>query len=173
MIKYDFYGYSYCYLYIKSFLHRHAQLPPAGAHVCLYSDGTKVTEEFFRTLPDHTELVLLSRDQTWSGGGGDFFFFITKFQAQYKKTKLLVLFNCVLPISVVHDIGQLLSPGLHSHKLVEAAKGLLSDEQSHKGRKILCDLLLNLEDRSELESRKEDENWFKGKEFSGHSFCPH
>lgn len=68
----------------------------------------------------------------------------------------------VLLISVVCDIGQLLSTGLHSDGLIEAAKGLLSDEQSHKRRKILSDLLLNLEDRSELESRKEDEDWFKG-----------
>ncbi|XP_051280869.1 DNA fragmentation factor subunit beta [Dicentrarchus labrax] len=106
------------------------QLPLSGAHVCLYSDGTKVTEEFFPTLPDNTELVLLSRDQTWSG--------------------------------VVCDIGQLLSPGRYSDGLIEAAKGLLSDEQSPKRRKILTDLLLNLEDRSELESREEDEDWFKG-----------
>ena len=84
-----------------------------------------------------------------------------------------MLFKCVLPFSVVEGISQLLSPGLHSSKLVEAAKGLLFDEQSHKGRKILGDLLLNLDDGSELESRKEDENWFKGKEFSGHSFRPH
>uniref|UniRef100_A0A3Q3X9Y4 DNA fragmentation factor subunit beta n=1 Tax=Mola mola TaxID=94237 RepID=A0A3Q3X9Y4_MOLML len=77
------------------------RLPPAGAHVCLYSDGTKVTEEFFRTLPDHTELVLLSRDQTWSGGGGDFFF-------HYK-----------IPGTIQKE-----------EILVEAAKGLLSDEQT-------------------------------------------
>ncbi|XP_029363187.1 DNA fragmentation factor subunit beta isoform X2 [Echeneis naucrates] len=102
----------------------------SGAHVCLYSDGTEVTEEFFQTLPDHTELVLLCRDQTWSG--------------------------------VVFDISQLLNTDRHANDLIEAAKGLLSDEQSPKRRKILTDLLLNMEDRSELESREEDENWFKG-----------
>uniref|UniRef100_A0A671TZF4 DNA fragmentation factor subunit beta n=2 Tax=Sparus aurata TaxID=8175 RepID=A0A671TZF4_SPAAU len=107
------------------------QLPLSGAHVCLYADGTNVTEEFFQTLPNNTELVLLSGDQAWSGG-------------------------------VVYDIGQLLSTGLHSDDLVEAAKGLLSDEQAPKRRKILNDLLLNLDDRSELESREEDEDWFKG-----------
>lgn len=106
------------------------QLPHAGAHVCLYADGTKVTEEFFPTLPDNTELVLLSRDQTWSG--------------------------------VVCDISQLLNTDRHADGLIKAAKGLLSDEKSPKRRKILTDLLLNLEDRSELESREEDENWFKG-----------
>ncbi|KAM9350313.1 DNA fragmentation factor subunit beta [Symphorus nematophorus] len=107
------------------------QLPLSGAHVCLYADGTKVTEEFFKTLPANTELVLLSRDQTWSGG-------------------------------VVYDIGRLLSTDLHGDGLIEAAKSLLSDEQSLKRRKILTDLVLNLEDRSELESRQEDEDWFRG-----------
>ncbi|XP_053173096.1 DNA fragmentation factor subunit beta [Scomber japonicus] len=107
------------------------QLPLSGAQVCLYSDGTTVTEEFFTTLTDHTELVLLSRGQTWGG--------------------------------VVCDIGQLLSPDEHSSGLIiEAARGLLSDESSPKRRKILADLLQNLEDRSELESRNEDEDWFKG-----------
>ncbi|XP_026222705.1 DNA fragmentation factor subunit beta [Anabas testudineus] len=106
------------------------QLPLYGAHVCLYSDGTKVTEEFFPTLPDNTELVLLSREETWSG--------------------------------VICDIGQLLSTDRHGDGLIEAAKSLLYDEQSPKRRKILTDLLLNLEDRSELESREDDEDWFQG-----------
>ncbi|XP_062248495.1 DNA fragmentation factor subunit beta isoform X2 [Platichthys flesus] len=105
-------------------------VPLVGAHVCLHSDGTEVTEEFFPTLPDHTELVLLSIEQTWSG--------------------------------VVCDIGQLLNTDRHADGLIKAAKDLLSDEQSPKRRKILSDLLQNLEDRSELESREEDEEWFKG-----------
>lgn len=79
----------------------------------------------------------------------------------------------MLLISVVYDIGQLLSTGLHSDGLIEAAKGLLSDEQTPKRRKILSDLLLNLEDRSELESRKEDEDWFKGMKSSGDFGHPH
>ncbi|XP_026188886.1 DNA fragmentation factor subunit beta [Mastacembelus armatus] len=107
------------------------KLPQSGARVCLYGDGTTVTDDIFRTLPDNTELVVLSREQTWSG--------------------------------VVYDIGQLLSTDQKTTDgLIEAAKGLLSDEQSPKRRKILTDLLLNLEDRSELESRQEDEDWFQG-----------
>lgn len=70
--------------------------------------------------------------------------------------------NPVLLISVAYDIGQLLSAGSQSDELIKAAKGLLSDERTDKRRKILCDLLLNLEDRSELESRDDDEGWFKG-----------
>lgn len=107
------------------------QLPLPGAYVCLYADGTIVTEDLFQTLADNTELVLLSRDQTWSGG-------------------------------VAYHISQLLTADRHADGLIEAAKGLLSDEQSPKRRKLLSDLLLNLEDRSEQESREEDEDWFKG-----------
>ncbi|XP_034027353.1 DNA fragmentation factor subunit beta [Thalassophryne amazonica] len=106
------------------------QLPLTGAQVCLYSDGTKVTEESFPTLPDNTELVLLCKGQKWSGA--------------------------------LCDIGQLLSTDRHADDLIKAAKGLLSDEKSPKRRKLLCDLLLNLEDKSELENRDEDEGWFSG-----------
>ncbi|XP_005939092.1 DNA fragmentation factor subunit beta [Haplochromis burtoni] len=105
-------------------------VPLSGARVCLYEDGTIVTEEFFPTLADNTELVLISKGQTWSG--------------------------------VVCDISQLLNTDRHADSLIEAAKGLLSDEKSSKRRKILTDLLQNLEDRSELESREEDEDWFQG-----------
>lgn len=56
-----------CYRNISC--HPHFQLPLLGARVCLFSDGTEVTEEFFQTLLNNTELVLLAKDQTWSGGG--------------------------------------------------------------------------------------------------------
>lgn len=60
----------------------------------------------------------------------------------------------------------LLSSGLYD-ELIKAAKELLSvDDYADKNRKILSDLLLNLEDKSELESRDEDEDWFKGIEFN-------
>lgn len=45
------------------------QLPLVGTDVCLYSDGTIVTEEYFHTLSDNSDLVLVPRGQTWSGGG--------------------------------------------------------------------------------------------------------
>lgn len=60
------------------------------------------------------------------------------------------------------DISQLLNTDRHADSLIAAAKWLLSDEKSSKRRKILTDLLQNLEDRSELESREEDEDWFQG-----------
>ncbi|XP_029910826.1 DNA fragmentation factor subunit beta [Myripristis murdjan] len=106
------------------------KVPLGGSRVCVYADGTEVTEEYFHALPDNTELVLLSGPQTWSG--------------------------------VVCDIDLVLSADRHSDQLIQAAKGLLSDEQSPKRRKLLADLLLSLEDSSELESREDDEDWFKG-----------
>ncbi|CAN9515721.1 unnamed protein product [Ophioblennius macclurei] len=106
------------------------QVPSSGAQVCLYEDGTIVTEEFFLTLPDNTELVLLSRGQTWNG--------------------------------VISDIGQLLNTDNYADRMVDAARELLYDEKSSKRRKILSDLLRNLADKSELESREDDQEWFQG-----------
>ncbi|KAM9830027.1 DNA fragmentation factor subunit beta isoform 2-T2 [Syngnathus typhle] len=108
------------------------ELPLSGANLCLYEDGTTVSEEFFGTLPDNTELVVLCKDQTWGGA--------------------------------VCDIAQLLNSDQHTKALVRAAKGLLAGEKSPKRQKILSDLLRTLEDRSELESRDEDEDWFRGVE---------
>ncbi|XP_024149247.1 DNA fragmentation factor subunit beta [Oryzias melastigma] len=106
------------------------QLPVSGAQFCLYDDGTTVTQEFFQTLPENTELVLLSGEQTWAG--------------------------------VFSDVSQLLNTDRHAEGLIQAAKQLLGGEKSFKRRKILTDLLQNLEDRSELESREEDQDWFSG-----------
>ncbi|XP_057675740.1 DNA fragmentation factor subunit beta isoform X4 [Corythoichthys intestinalis] len=106
------------------------QLPLSGAHVCLYADGTKVTKEFFVTLPENTELVLLGKSQTWGGA--------------------------------ICDVARLLSSDSHADDLIQVAKGLLSDEKSLKRQKILSDLIRNLEDTSELESRDEDQDWFTG-----------
>lgn len=69
---------------------------------------------------------------------------------------------CVLVISVMCDISQLLITDRHADDIIKEARGLLSDERSPKSRKILTDLLLTLEDRSELESREEDQEWFTG-----------
>lgn len=128
-------------------------MPPSGAHICLYSDGTKVTEELFRTLPDHTELVLLSRGQSWSGGGGYY----------QKHLARVCLLSHPLLLSVSEDISRLLCADAHGDAIIKAAKEMLCDEQSSRRRKILSDLLLNLEDRSELETREEDADWFRGR----------
>ncbi|KAJ8016671.1 hypothetical protein DPEC_G00009670 [Dallia pectoralis] len=43
------------------------QVPLDGSRICLYEDGTELTEEYFQSLPDNTELVLLSMDERWTG----------------------------------------------------------------------------------------------------------
>ncbi|XP_069805133.1 DNA fragmentation factor subunit beta isoform X2 [Dendropsophus ebraccatus] len=43
------------------------KFPPQSARVCLYEDGTEISDEYLRNLPDNTELVLLTADQTWEG----------------------------------------------------------------------------------------------------------
>lgn len=73
----------------------------------------------------------------------------------------------VVSTPAVSDIGQLLSTDRHADALVEAAKGLLSDEPSPKRRKILTDLLHNLQDTSEVEKREDDEDWFTGTTSTG------
>ncbi|KAM3923492.1 DNA fragmentation factor subunit beta [Leptodactylus fuscus] len=43
------------------------QLPLKSTRVCLYEDGTEVSDEYLWKLPDNTELVLLTAQQTWDG----------------------------------------------------------------------------------------------------------
>ncbi|KAJ3585942.1 hypothetical protein NHX12_012349 [Muraenolepis orangiensis] len=107
------------------------QTPVRGSRICTYDDGTELTEDYFTTLPDHVELVLLSGDEAWDGFASDV-------------TRLL------------------LSPDRTSDRLLEAAKDLIGNERSAKRRRQLADVLLDLEDRSEMESREDDHDWFQG-----------
>lgn len=43
------------------------QLPVPGSRLCLYEDGTEVTGGYFWSVPDNSELVLLTKGQTWEG----------------------------------------------------------------------------------------------------------
>ncbi|XP_021421991.2 DNA fragmentation factor subunit beta isoform X1 [Oncorhynchus mykiss] len=110
------------------------QVPLVGSHISMYEDGTELTEDYFRSLPDNAELVLLAMDERWSG------------------------FVC--------DIGRLLDTDRNSDLLIDAAKGLLSNERSPKRRRLLGDLLLHLKDSSEAENREDDEDWFQGNKSS-------
>uniref|UniRef100_A0A2K5RTQ9 DNA fragmentation factor subunit beta n=1 Tax=Cebus imitator TaxID=2715852 RepID=A0A2K5RTQ9_CEBIM len=42
------------------------QLPERGSRLCLYEDGTELTEDYFPSIPDDTELVLLTSGQMGS-----------------------------------------------------------------------------------------------------------
>ncbi|XP_071021550.1 DNA fragmentation factor subunit beta-like isoform X1 [Oncorhynchus clarkii lewisi] len=100
------------------------QVPLVGSHICLYEDGTELSEDYFQSLPDNAELVLLAM--------------------------------------VVCDISRLLDTDRNLDLLIDAAKGLLSDERSPKRRKLLGELLLHLKDSSDTENREDDEDWFQG-----------
>ncbi|XP_071021551.1 DNA fragmentation factor subunit beta-like isoform X2 [Oncorhynchus clarkii lewisi] len=106
------------------------QVPLVGSHICLYEDGTELSEDYFQSLPDNAELVLLAMGERWSG------------------------FVC--------DISRLLDTDRNLDLLIDAAKGLLSDERSPKRRKLLGELLLHLKDSSDTENREDDEDWFQG-----------
>ncbi|XP_046280437.1 DNA fragmentation factor subunit beta isoform X2 [Marmota monax] len=55
------------------------QLPVQGSRLCLYEDGTEVTEDYFPGLPDDAELVLLTEGQTWQGYVSDISRFLSMF----------------------------------------------------------------------------------------------
>ncbi|GAB0198881.1 DNA fragmentation factor subunit beta [Grus japonensis] len=55
------------------------QVPLPGSRLCLYEDGTELTESYFRALPPQTELVLLGPGETWRGCASDIGRFLAAF----------------------------------------------------------------------------------------------
>ncbi|KAM4806429.1 DNA fragmentation factor subunit beta isoform X1 [Urocitellus parryii] len=55
------------------------RLPVQGSRLCLYEDGTEVTEDYFPGIPDDAELVLLTEGQTWQGYVSDLSRFLSMF----------------------------------------------------------------------------------------------
>ncbi|NXH18768.1 DFFB factor, partial [Bucco capensis] len=55
------------------------ELPLAGSRLCLYEDGTELTESYFRALPPQTELVLLGPGESWRGCASDIERFLSAF----------------------------------------------------------------------------------------------
>ncbi|XP_001376769.3 DNA fragmentation factor subunit beta [Monodelphis domestica] len=55
------------------------QLPISGSRLCLYEDGTELTEGYFQSIPDNTELMLLTPGQSWQGYISDIHRFLTIF----------------------------------------------------------------------------------------------
>ncbi|NWI67361.1 DFFB factor, partial [Todus mexicanus] len=47
------------------------RVPLPGSRLCLYEDGTELTESYFGVLPPHTELVLLGPGESWRGCASD------------------------------------------------------------------------------------------------------
>ncbi|NWQ83191.1 DFFB factor, partial [Columbina picui] len=58
------------------------QLPLAGSRLCLYEDGTELSESYFRALPPNTELVLLGPGETWGGCASDIAGLLAAFSRQ-------------------------------------------------------------------------------------------
>ncbi|XP_069893283.1 DNA fragmentation factor subunit beta isoform X2 [Dipodomys merriami] len=56
------------------------QVPVPGSRLCLYEDGTEVTEDYFPGIPDDAELLLLTAGQTWQGYVSDLGRFLSVFQ---------------------------------------------------------------------------------------------
>ncbi|KAK2489603.1 hypothetical protein MC885_012293 [Smutsia gigantea] len=65
----------------------HLQLPVAGSRLCLYEDGTELTEDYFRSVPDNSELLLLTAGQTWHGYVSD----ISRFLSVFHKPHMEVI----------------------------------------------------------------------------------
>nr|XP_060479584.1 DNA fragmentation factor subunit beta isoform X1 [Panthera onca] len=127
----------------------HFQLPITGSRLCLYEDGTELTGDYFSSVPDNSELVLLTSGQTWQGS--------LKGPPAFLSVTLLVA-----DVSDIHHF-------LHVfHKpqagLIQAARQLLSGEQAPLRQKLLADLLHTVSENTEAETRAEDPLWFEGLE---------
>ncbi|XP_008572794.1 PREDICTED: DNA fragmentation factor subunit beta [Galeopterus variegatus] len=59
-------------------------LPVPGSRLCLYEDGTEVTEDYFPSIPDNAELVLLTEGQTWQGYASDIGRFLSVFHEPHE-----------------------------------------------------------------------------------------
>ncbi|KAG8505453.1 DNA fragmentation factor subunit beta [Galemys pyrenaicus] len=55
------------------------QLPAPSARLCLYEDGSELTEAGFWSAPDQAELVVLTEGQTWQGYVSDISRFLSVF----------------------------------------------------------------------------------------------
>ncbi|XP_032614607.1 DNA fragmentation factor subunit beta isoform X2 [Hylobates moloch] len=55
------------------------ELPERGSRLCLYEDGTELTEDYFPSVPDNAELVLLTSGQAWQGYVSDIGRFLSAF----------------------------------------------------------------------------------------------
>uniref|UniRef100_A0A8C9QKB1 DNA fragmentation factor subunit beta n=1 Tax=Spermophilus dauricus TaxID=99837 RepID=A0A8C9QKB1_SPEDA len=110
-------------------------LPVQGSRLCLYEDGTEVTEDYFPGIPDDAELVLLTEGQTWQGW------------------------------KYVSDISRFLSMFHEAQAgVIEAARQLLSGERAPLRQKLLADLLHTVSQNIEAETRAQDPPWFEGLE---------
>lgn len=55
------------------------QLPEHGSRLCLYKDGMELTEDYFPSVLDNAELLLLTSGQAWQGYVSDIGRFLSAF----------------------------------------------------------------------------------------------
>ncbi|XP_023555198.1 DNA fragmentation factor subunit beta isoform X3 [Octodon degus] len=134
------------------------QVPERGSRLCLYEDGTEVTEDYFPGVPDDAELVLLTAGQTWGGcewGGQG--------RVCLPWTECIFVFSWL--VADVSDIGRFLSVFQEPHLgVIQAARQLLADERAPLRQKLLADLLQSASQNIEAETRAQDPPWFEGLE---------
>nr|XP_021510828.1 DNA fragmentation factor subunit beta isoform X2 [Meriones unguiculatus] len=137
------------------------QLPIPGSRLCLYEDGTEVTDDSFSTLPKDTELLLLTAGQTWQGCDLDLWQALGCVEPEQHQC-----FSVCLPlVADVSDITRFLSVFNEPHAgVIQAAQQLLSDEQAPLRQKLLADLLHHVSQNITAETREQDPSWFEGLE---------
>ncbi|XP_029085753.1 DNA fragmentation factor subunit beta isoform X3 [Monodon monoceros] len=135
----------------------HLQLPVPGSTLCLYEDGTEVTGDYFWSVPDDSELVLLTAGQTWQG---------CKWRGPRRSAVLQGLVASLFPsVADASDINRFLSVFQEPHaELIQAARQLLSGERAPLRQKLLADLLGTVSENIAAETRAEDAPWFEGLE---------
>ncbi|NXH84119.1 DFFB factor, partial [Edolisoma coerulescens] len=135
------------------------QLPLPGSRLCLYEDGTELTESCFRALPPQTELVLLGPGESWRGcecGAG---------RGARGQRRRRGLTGAASPAPGASDIERLLAAFCSQQDAVlEAARRLLTDERAPHRQKLLADLIHNLSENILAEEKEDDKKWFEGLE---------
>ncbi|XP_059807737.1 DNA fragmentation factor subunit beta [Hypanus sabinus] len=111
------------------------QLPQNKCRVCLNEDGTEIDADYFLTLKDNCELIILEEGQEW-------------------KEAFLVSLDIVCNSLNSKD----------SEKLTRIANQELFGESSAKRRKFLRDYIILAGENTSAENRDEDANWFEGVE---------
>ncbi|KAK4809712.1 hypothetical protein QYF61_006542 [Mycteria americana] len=143
------------------------QLPLPGSRLCLYEDGTELTESYFRALPPQTELVLLGPGETWRGcecagaaGGG------LGGEQPAAAGQRLGPDAAPQPAPPRPRKPQRFLAAFYNQRdaVVEAARKLLSDEQGPRRQKLLADLIHNLNENILAEDKEDDKKWFEGLE---------
>ncbi|XP_069775153.1 DNA fragmentation factor subunit beta isoform X3 [Narcine bancroftii] len=107
-------------------------LPQKGCRVCLFEDGTEIDADYFYTLNDHCEVIILKEGQQWNGG------------LHYCINKVLNTFYA------------------NSEELTQIASQMLSDEKSFKKRVLLQNLIQKSNENISAENREDDLKWFEG-----------